>query len=126
MRRAIINETEYVLNNYYTEQNGRLHLFIKNDDTSYDLNKLKTDIQTGPVEIYNDELKIGEFDNYTLLRSMEVRVDVEPQIYVITDAIGPSAIINTLSNRIDLLEGRIIELENKNAENSINPEEENI
>ncbi len=125
MRRAIINETEYILNNYYTEQNGRLHLFIKNDDTPYDLNKLKTDVQTGPVEIYNDELKIGEFNNYTLLRSMEIRVDAEPQIYVITDAIGPSAIIDALQNRVDSLEGRIIKLENT-IKNLTNPEEVNV
>lgn len=125
MRRAIINETEYILNNYYTEQNGRLHLFINNENTSYDLNKLKTDVQTGPVEIYNDESKIGEFTNYTLLRSMEIRVDAEPQIYVITDAIGPSAIIDALQNRVDSLEGRIIELENT-IKNLTNPEEVNV
>lgn len=123
MRKAIINETEYTLNNYYTEQSGRLHLFIRNDDTPYDLNKLKTDIQTGPVEIYNNDSKLGEFDNYTLLRSMEIRVDNDPQIYVITDAVGPSAIVNALSNKVDLLEGRIIQLENKFIEN---PEEENV
>lgn len=125
MRRAIINETEYVLNNYYTEQNGRLHLFIKNEVTSYDLNKLKTDVQTGPVAIYEDDLKLGEFDNYTLLRSMEIRVDTEPQIYVITDAAGPSAIVDALSNKVDLLEGRIIELENI-VRNLTNPEEVNV
>lgn len=121
MRKAIINETEYILNSYYTEQNGRLHLFINNENTSYDLNKLKTDIQTGPVAIYDDELKLGEFTNYTLLRSMEIRVDTEPQIYVITDAIGPSAIIDALQNKVDSLEGRIIELENI-VNNLTNPE----
>lgn len=124
MRKAIINETEYILNSYYTEQNGRLHLFINNENTSYDLNKLKTDIQTGPVAIYDDELKLGEFTNYTLLRSMEIRVDTEPQIYVITDAIGPSAIIDALQNKVDSLEGRIIELENI-VRNLTNPEEVN-
>lgn len=125
MRKVIINETEYILNSYYTEQNGRLHLFINNENTSYDLNKLKTDIQTGPVAIYDDELKLGEFTNYTLLRSMEIRVDTEPQIYVITDAIGPSAIIDALQNKVDSLEGRIIELENI-VRNLTNPEEVNV
>ena len=125
MRKAIINETEYILNSYYTEQNGRLHLFINNEGTSYDLNKLKTDIQTGPVAIYEDDLKLGDFTNYTLLRSMEIRVDTEPQIYVITDAIGPSAIIDALQNKVDSLEGRIIELENI-VRNLTNPEEVNV
>ena len=124
MRKAIINETEYILNSYYTEQNGRLHLFINNENTSYDLNKLKTDIQTGPVAIYEDDLKLGDFSNYTLLRSMEIRVDTEPQIYVITDAIGPSAIIDALQNKVDSLEGRIIELENI-VRNLTNPEKVN-
>lgn len=125
MRKAIINETEYILNSYYTEQNGRLHLFINNENTSYDLNKLKTDIQTGPVAIYEDDLKLGDFSNYTLLRSMEIRVDTEPQIYVITDAISPSAIIDALQNKVDSLEGRIIELENI-VRNLTNPEEVNV
>ena len=103
MRRAIINETEYALNNYYTEQNGRLHLFINNEE-SYDLNQLKTDVQTGPVVIYDDDLKLGEFTSYTTLRSMEIRVDTEPQICVITDAASPSAMIEAVQNQVNILE----------------------
>lgn len=122
MNKAIVNNTEYLLNSYYTEQSGRLHLFINNENVPYDLNKLKTDVQTGPVVIYDEnDSELGSFVNYTLLRSMEIRVDTEPQIYVITDAIGPDAIINALQNKVDTLEGRIIELENI-VNNLTNPE----
>lgn len=111
---AIINEHEYILNNYYTEQSGRLHLFINNTEP-YDLNQLKEDIETGPVVIKNEESEstIGTFTNYTTLRSLEIRVDVDPQIYAITDVESPSALLNAIQTQVDSTESSLQEIEGR-------------
>lgn len=111
---ATINEHEYILNNYYTEQSGRLHLFINNTEP-YDLNQLKEDIETGPVVIKNEETEntIGTFTNYTTLRSLEIRVDVDPQIYAITDVESPSALLNAIQTQVNTAESSLQEIEGR-------------
>ncbi len=111
---AIINEHEYILNNYYTEQSGRLHLFINNTEP-YDLNQLKEDIETGPVVIKNEESEniVGTFTNYTILRSLEIRVDVDPQIYAITDVESPSALLNAIQIQVDATDSSLQEIEGR-------------
>lgn len=119
---AIINEHEYILNDYYTAPAGRLHLFINNTEPC-DLNQLKEDVETGPVIITNEESKdaIGTFFNYTILQSFEIKTDPDLQIYITTDIENPDALITALQTQVNQIESSINKTESslENTESSV-------
>lgn len=103
MNTAIINENEYILNNSYLEpQNGKLHLYI--NANAEIIPQLQEDIKTGHIEIKYEENTLGTYDGYVRLCGLELRVDPEPQIYVILDVESPTAFINAIQNHLNTLD----------------------
>lgn len=130
MRYVIINNRNYVLQNYFTET-GRLHLFIDNTE-NYNLATLEDDILQGEVIlIIENEDVMGEFVKYNQLKSIEKKFDENPQIYLYVDAENVTSILTGLQNSYETFNNRLQEsqfeiVQANNALNSLTPAVDNL
>ncbi len=105
---AVINDQSYVLNNYYTETSGRLHLFINCEDNPCDIGTLEENIlNNNGISLYaeNDEDNTAELaanlSGYNKLIHLEKKYDNGAQIYVIIDVESVSELIENLQQQLE-------------------------
>lgn len=105
---AVINDQSYVLNNYYTETSGRLHLFINCEDNPCDIDTLEENIlNNNGISLYaeNDEDDTAELaanlSGYNKLIHLEKKYDNGAQIYVIIDVESVSELIENLQQQLE-------------------------
>lgn len=116
MQIATINNHPYKLNSYYTESNGRLHLFINNND-KYDLNEVESDILADNAIVITaegSEEELGRFMHYTILRHLEVRFEDNPQIYVMVDVSSFESLVESLRQEVIRYKANVEDLINQN------------
>ena len=105
---AVINDQSYVLNNYYTETSGRLHLFINCEDNPCDINTLEENILTNEgISLYaennedNTAELVANLSGYNKLVHLEKKYDNGAQIYVIIDVESVSELIENLQQQLE-------------------------
>ena len=111
---AVINDQSYVLNNYYTETSGRLHLFINCEDNPCDINTLEENILTNEgISLYaennedNTAELIANLSGYNKLVHLEKKYDNGTQIYVIIDVESVSELIENLQQELEAAQANI-------------------
>ena len=118
---AVINGNNYLLNNYYTETSGRLHLFINCEEENYDMDMLETDvINNDGISIVNGEETIANLSGYTKIVHLEKKYDSGKQIYVMIDVSSVGEMVKNLQKdvdnfkvKMDVLEPQMVNFENK-------------
>ena len=111
---AVINDQSYVLNNYYTETSGRLHLFINCEDNPCDINTLEENILTNEsISLYAENNKnntaelVANLSGYNKLVHLEKKYDNGTQIYVIIDIESVSELIENLQKQLESAQANI-------------------
>lgn len=120
---AVINDNNYLLNNYYTETSGRLHLFINCEEENYDMDMLETDvINNDGISIVNGEETIANLSGYTKIVHLEKKYDSGKQIYVMIDVSSVGEMVKNLQKDVDDFNVRlnVFEPQLSNFENRLN------
>lgn len=120
---AVINKQNYILNNYYTETSGRLHLFINCEEENYDMDVLEADvISNDGISIVNGEETIASLSGYTKIVHLEKKYDSGKQIYVMIDVSSVGEMVKNLQKDIDNFNVRlnVFEPQLNNFENRLN------
>jgi len=120
---AVINGNNYLLNNYYTETSGRLHLFINCEEENYDMDMLETDvINNDGISIVNGEETIANLSGYTKIVHLEKKYDSGKQIYVMIDVSSVGEMVKNLQKDVDDFNVRlnVFEPQLSNFENRLN------
>lgn len=120
---AVINGNNYLLNNYYTETSGRLHLFINCEEENYDMDMLETDvINNDGISIVNGEETIANLSGYTKIVHLEKKYDNGKQIYVMIDVSSVGEMVKNLQKDVDDFNVRlnVFEPQLSNFENRLN------
>ena len=69
---AVINGNNYLLNNYYTETSGGLHLFINCEEENYDMDTFEADVINNiGISIVNGEETAASLSGYTKIVHLE-------------------------------------------------------
>ena len=118
---AVINGNNYLLNNYYTETSGRLHLFINCEEENYDMNMLEADvISNDGISIVNGEETVASLSGYTKIVHLEKKYDSGKQIYVMIDVSSVGEMVKNLQKDVDdfkvkmsVFEPQMVNFENK-------------
>lgn len=118
---AVINGNNYLLNNYYTETSGRLHLFINCEKENYNMDMLETDIiNNDGISIVNGEETIANLSGYTKIVHLEKKYDSGKQIYVMIDVSSVGEMVKNLQKdvddfkvKMDVFEPQMVNFENK-------------
>lgn len=110
---AVINNNSYILNSYYTETSGRLHLFINCEDNSYNINTIEEDILNNEgIDLYEDgEVPFASLSGYTKLIHLEKKYNEGTQIYLIVDVESVSELLENMQEDVSAAKTKLSELE---------------